>query len=249
MRCIWIVGFVCSILCATDAQTQVGVEQYAAALREENPDARSRLLNEALEVFLTHEGKKPSGQLLYNIGNCSFHLGDLGSSIAYYRRAEVQLPRSHRVIKNLTIALQRAEVEGKQIYAPMADFLGARWLSPFERGLVSIGLIAATLLFFSLHLWLPRCGFRWVWRMSALITAVFLINLSVYALFMPLRAVVVRESPLQMSVDPDAESLSRLSPGEMVSVVSYHADGQLVEVQTAMDVRGYLPVSKIVVIR
>jgi len=246
MRALWTILLFCSSLCATDVQ--VGVENYAAALREEKADKKTALLNEALKIFLDCEEDMPSGHLLYNIGNTYFHLNDLGLAIAYYRRAQVQLPRSPRVLKNLSVALQQAEVEGKQIYAPVVDFLGVRWLSPFERGLVSIGLIMATLFFFSIHLWLPGYGFRWIWRISALITLFFILAIGLYALFVPLRAVVIKEASLRASLKKEAESLSILAPGEMVSIVSYHADNKTLEVRTSMDVKGYLPASQVVVI-
>ncbi len=245
MKAFWIVLLFCSSLCATDVQ--IGVEKYAAALREEKADKKSALLNEALKIFLDCEEDMPFGQLLYNIGNTYFHLNDLGLAIAYYRRAEVQLPRNPRVLKNLATALQQAEVEGRQIYAPLVDFLGVRWLSPFERGLVSIGLIVASLFFFSIYLWLPGYGFRWIWRISALITLFFILAIGLYALFVPLRAVVIKESPLRASMKKEAESLSILAPGEMVSVVSYHADNKLLEVRTSMDVKGYLATSQVVI--
>jgi tetratricopeptide (TPR) repeat protein len=246
MRALWIVLLFCSSLCATDVQ--VGVEKYAAALREEGTDKKTALLNEALKIFLSYEGGMPSGELLYNIGNTYFHLNDLGLAIAYYRRAQVHLPRNPRVLKNLATALQQAEVEGRQIYSPLVDFLGVRWLSPFERGLLSIGLIAATVLFFSIHLWLPGYGFRWIWRISALVTLLFISAIGLYALFIPLRAVVIEESPLRTSLKKEAESLSILTPGEMIVIVSYHADNGVIEVRTSMDVKGYLPSSKVVVI-
>jgi len=248
VRALWVLIFSCSTLCAAQRDVQIGVEKYAAALRVQEPSKKSALLNEALEIFLSNEGDKPSGQLLYDIGNTYFHLGDIGLAIAYYRRSQVLLPRSPRVSRNLIVALQEAEVEGNQIYRPVADFLGVRWCSPFERGLVALGLILMTIIFFSFHLWLPGYGFRWIWRGTALLALLFITAITFYDLFMFPRAVVIKESSLKGSMESRGEPISLLSSGEMVHVISYSSDNQWVGIRTSVDVQGFLPASRVVIV-
>jgi len=181
--------------------------------------------------------------LLYNIGNVYFALGDFGKAIAYYRRAEQYLPRDGRVIANLTVALEKANVEGKQIHTQFMDFVGMRWLSQFERMLLIVGVSVLSLLLFSLNLWLPGYGFRGLWWVSMLATLCVMVILCVYAVVAPMRAVVLRQTPLQKESSQDTREALILMPGEMVEIAMFDSNKQYAYVKNSMNIQGFVKVS------
>ncbi len=59
----------------------------------------------ALDAYLgLYEDGFESGELLYNIGNAYFRLGELGRAILFYERSRVALPRDESVRTNLELA-------------------------------------------------------------------------------------------------------------------------------------------------
>lgn len=216
------------------------MSNYTKAEQSEKADERKELFNKALATFLSIDN--PSGQLLCNIGNIYFYLGDDGTSIAYYRMAERLIPNDPSLEKNLHIALETAEVSRLQIERPLEDFLGFRWISVFERRLLALGAIGITLVLFSFNVWFPRLGFCWPWRLFGGATALFLLLLWLYAFFVPARAVVIHASSLRVSSGfSSKETVTTVRPGEMVEVLASASDKDWVRVRTSFGVTGYLP--------
>ena len=50
---------------------------------------------------------RDSGEILYNIGNCHFRMGELGRALVYYERARVFIPRNRRLLNNIALAESR----------------------------------------------------------------------------------------------------------------------------------------------
>jgi len=217
----------------------IALEKYAAGVRAEDATEKSALLNEALQMFLTVEREKPSGELEYNIANTYFYLGDLGLAIAYYRHAQNYLPRDPRLQRNLQIALERAQVKDKQIEWPVRDLIGFRWCSPFERFLICLGVIIFTFVLFSLHIYFS--GFRVLWIISGTLTGIILFCITVFPLFFAERAVVLRVVPI--CTQPDSKPETSLSAGEMVDVLGI--EDQYARIRTSDQRVGYVPKKKI----
>ncbi len=224
-------------------RVELGNEKYLAAERATTPEERQQLFNEALAIYLSYSKENPSGMLLNNIGSVYFYLGDFGTAIGYFRRAEVQMPRDAVILKNLHVALLRADVINLQQERPLVDALGGRWCSPLERSGLSLGAIAITLVFFSLNLWLPSFGFLWLWRIIAMLTIALLMSQAWYGLVVSPQAVVVSAAPLRASSENvfSEPSVTTVRPGEVVEVQGTDESRHWVRVKTASHTTGYLP--------
>ena len=219
-----------------------GLEKYQAAEKSQVPEERSKLFNEALSIYLPYTKENPSGELLGNVGNCYFYLGDIGLAIGYYRNGLVQSPRNQMIKNNLSLAIDKGHLFGSQITTPIADGFALRWLSPYERTLLAIGLIAVSFVLFSLDVWLPGFGFRPVWTVFAAATCLLLLMLGAYGLFMPVEAVIVKETQLRTAVAQEpTTSAVVLHPGEMVEILSYDPTQEWLRVRTVTGLPGYLP--------
>lgn len=224
------------------ASLDVAMEKYQAAEKSHSSEERSRLFNEALAMYLPYTKVRPSGELLTNVGNIYFYLGDLGLAIAYYRDALVESPRNGVIQKNLSVAIEKAHVYGAQMTNPVADGVALRWLSPYERIMLVIGVISISFVLFSLNVWLPSFGFRGVYIASTFLTVLLLVVLGLYALFMPVHAVIVRETELRTAISQEPASSSVvLHPGEMVEILSYDSTQEWLRVRTVTGLPGYLP--------
>jgi hypothetical protein len=217
------------------------MEKYQAAERSHSPAERSALFNEALTIYLPYTKKNPSAALLDNVGDIYFYLGDTGLAIAYYRHALGLSPRNEIVKKNLAFAVESAHVYGSQITSPIADLLAFRWCSAYERTSIVIGAITFCFILFSLNVWFPSFGFRGLFIMMASLTSLLLLSLSLYSIFMPVRAVVIRQTELRTAISKgEGEPSVVLHPGEMVQILSYDSTQGWLRVQTVTGLPGYL---------
>jgi tetratricopeptide (TPR) repeat protein len=217
------------------------MEKYQAAERSKLPTERSALFNEALTIYLPYTKKSPSAELLDNIGNIYFYLGDNGLAIAYYRHALALSPRNEIVKKNLSFVIENAHVYGSQITSPVIDLLAFRWCSAYERTSIVIGALTFCFILFSMNVWFPSFGFRGLFIMMTFLTTILLISLSLYAIFMPIKAVVIRQTELRTSIlKEEGASSVVLHPGEMVQILSYDPTQEWLRVQTVTGLPGYL---------
>jgi hypothetical protein len=229
----------------TDSSANFGIDQalekYAKAESTTDRSEREKLFNEALKTFLVEATAQPSGKLFYNIGNTYAYLGEYGFAIAFYRKAEGLMPRDPALHQNLQKVIDLAGVSGYQIESPVADMIGLRSFSPLEQHLLLLGLAVFSLVLFSLNVWLPSIGFKWVSRVSIACTLLLIISLASYHFFMPPRAVIVKAAGLRITQMSVNEARFILHPGEMVEVLDMGNKGGLVRVRTATSVTGYLP--------
>jgi hypothetical protein len=74
-----------------------------------DPQKAKDLFQKALLSFerINREGGIENGKLYYNIGNIHFRLGDMGSAILNYRRAESFMPHNMNLQQNLEYARSR----------------------------------------------------------------------------------------------------------------------------------------------
>jgi len=82
------------------------LQQGAASYRQRNYEAAAS----GFAAALTEAGE-PSGELLYDLGNCAYRLGHHAQAVWYFRRAQLRLPRDEEVRFNLRLAEQRLGVD------------------------------------------------------------------------------------------------------------------------------------------
>jgi len=231
-----------SSFAAADTPLEQAQQEYLLAEKESVEKQHSRF-NQALALYMSEQPSNPSGKLLYNMANIHFYLKEFGLAIALYRRAESLLPRNDRIQENLTIALEHANVQAKQIERPIADLFGFRWLSAFERGLLLLGMTFAVFLFFSLHLWFPQAGFQLVWKSMLALTTIIFTSIVCYALAIPPRAIILRTTALRTTPHKEAAlTQTTVQQGEMVELLSTDHSKQWLEVRTPFGIAGYVSV-------
>ena len=237
----------CLLLAATPLCSlqpiETAVQEQHAGNSAQAPQEKQRLLNSALTAYLEYAQDCPSGALLYNIGTVYFSLGEFGPAIAYYRQALSLLPRNKTIQQSLQLAEAQAGIEPLQQRHPIADFIGLQWCSPAERSAIALGAAAFSLVFFSLNLWLPLAGFRFIWRTAALCTALLLSALTWHMLFVPQQATVVRAALLKpfASASSAEPGLPTIRAGETVEVLGSDLPSGSARVKTASEAIGYLP--------
>lgn len=142
-----------------------------SALRATDPSAAATAFNVAIARFseLIDSGV-PSGKLYYNLANAQLQVGQLGQSIANYRRAEHLIPGNDRVEANLRFArsLCRNQIAPTGSRAAMETLFAWHYATPlgtrFYVGLAAYALFWAVLL---ARVYLP--GIRWGYAGTALL--------------------------------------------------------------------------------
>ncbi len=86
-------------------------ELFQKAANTADPQEAARLYREALLRFQRLAGEQGirNGALLYNLANTHFLLGDIGSAILFYRRAELFIPADPNLRHNLRYARSQRE--------------------------------------------------------------------------------------------------------------------------------------------
>jgi tetratricopeptide (TPR) repeat protein len=230
------------------ADLEQAMDQYTQAEAATDKLKQQTLFNEAMKTFLEEAKTHPSGKLFYNIGNIYAYLGDYGSAIAFYRKAEKDIPRDPALKMNLNKVLELAGVAGYQIQYPVLDTLALRQFSPMERELLLLGLATFSLVLFSLNVWFSSGAFKWLSGVAIAVTLLLIIVLVSYHLFLPPRAVVVKATPLYITQLSSTAARFTLRPGEMVEVIDKGAQKGLIHIKTATSVTGYVPEEVICVI-
>lgn len=230
------------------ASLEEAFDKYSKAENSSDHATREALFNEALKTFLTEAATHPSGAIFYDIGNIYAYLGDYGLALAFYRKAECLIPRDRALQLRINKVVDLANVDGYQITYPVADAIGFRWLSPGERSLLLLGLATFSFVLFSLNLWFPFVGFKWVSRLSIGCTLLLLLLLGAYYFFIPPRAVVIQAQGLKLTPMSSTESGFVLHPGEMVELLDTPDKKGLIHVRTATSLMGYLPGEAICVV-
>ena len=142
-----------------------------SSLRATDPSASAMAFNVAIDRFsrLINSGVH-SGKLHYNLANAQLQVGQLGRSIANYRRAERMIPGNDRVEANLRFArsLRRNQIAPSGGRAAMETLFAWHYGMPlgtrFYVGLTAYILFWAVLL---ARVYLP--GVRWGYAAAALL--------------------------------------------------------------------------------
>jgi tetratricopeptide (TPR) repeat protein len=82
------------------------LQQAVASYRQRNYEAAANAFTAALT-----EAGDPSGELLFDLGNCAYRLGHHAQAVWYFRRAQLRLPRDEEVRFNLRLAELRLGVD------------------------------------------------------------------------------------------------------------------------------------------
>lgn len=173
-----------------------GYTKYVEAERTEKPEVRKRDFNEALSFYLHAAPDAPSGELLYNIGNCYYQLGEYGLALLYYYRAEKVFPRDEKVVHNIQVALNKTGLQEYSSKGGSVLFSFLNRLSFYEKELFCLAFLVAAFVFASLALWIRIQTFTQL----AVISMVFSILCSfslLWTLFLsPIEAVIVQPGVL-----------------------------------------------------
>ena len=230
-----------STKCIFCGELDDAMDAYSRAEQSTVRSEKEELYNKALKIFLANAKKDPSGELLYNIGTTYMQLGDYGMAIAFFRRAELLIPLDRALKLNLEHAISLANVRGHQIDYKLMNMIFLRWCSPFERGLLLLGGLSLSFIFFSLNLWLPSSGLRWVSRFTIGCTLLAFFLVVSYSFFIPSRGVVVKATALRVMSSGSDESKFIIHSGEMVEILYISPDEGPVRIKTATGVSGFLP--------
>lgn len=232
----------------SEESMESALEKYGAAERSGVQSEKEALFNDSLKFFLEYAKKKPSGKLFYNIGNTYFYLGDYGSAIAFYRKAQKLMPRDVFLRKNLAQAIEQADVQGYQIEDSFIDKVCFQWCSPAERSLMLLGGAIFCFLVFSLNIWFPFPLFGYVWKIAfggvILLVCVF----TWHEFFLAPRAVIVKATVLHVVGSTSSGATFMLRPGEMVEVIGIDERKSWVRVKSTTSVIGYVPGEAVCVI-
>lgn len=111
---------------------------WAGVLSDGNAAFEDGRLDEAISLW--SEVDRPSGRLLYNLGNAYYRKGDRSRALACYRQAQRLRPRDGHIHHNL--AMVRTELE---TVAPpgVSERAWVNVLTPAELGLLGLALVLA----------------------------------------------------------------------------------------------------------
>jgi tetratricopeptide (TPR) repeat protein len=154
-----------------------GNELFRSGLDSTGRD-RAEKIRQAASTYrrIIHEEGIENGYLYYNLGNCHFHLGEIGRAIVNYRRAERFIPNYADLKRNLESARSRRKdrVQKSQIRSIARTLL-------FWHHVMSLRTkIAVFSVFFSIiwivllvRLFLERAWVKWALALSILLAVAF----------------------------------------------------------------------------
>lgn len=235
-------GCVCAISPAGAENLQQALQWYRQGEVAESVEEREDAFNRALFQFAEAERstQDPNGALLYNIGNCYYHLGEYVWALLYYERALSKLPRSERVQLNLRMTKQQLDLP-----APPLSYWD-RYLRTTrgEKMRVFTLLLLAGLLFGSLSIWLTRG--RIYSRASrgcfalALLPLMFVLGQHYFG---SIDALVVQTTELYRDAGSQYAAVipKPLALGEKVQVLETLEEGSWLKVNARDGTIGYVP--------
>ncbi len=134
---------------------------------------------------IAQEGNIKNGKLYYNIGNAYFRIGDIGSAILYYRRAQQLIPNDANLQQNLEYARSKRtdQIEEQQQTKILKTLLFWHYDLSAKTQLI---LFTLCFIFFcivaSVRLFWKKYVFFWLMGISVFISLLFMGSLFVQAL-------------------------------------------------------------------
>ncbi len=118
---------------------------YLQGETAKNYAERREAFNQALSLYSALPAS--SGRILYNLGNCYYHLGEYGMAIWYYRRAAKYIPGEERLRVNLNAALRMAGISKSvsEITKERIFFFHYRWTEKQKDRFLSVSCVLAFL--------------------------------------------------------------------------------------------------------
>ncbi len=179
----------------------------------------------ALEYYQELERPGVGWQLLYNMGNCHYELGNTADAVLYYERALKLNPRSKRARENLELAKSRIP---DRVVA-IQEFFLVRWLKAasillpiYLWGVILVGL--CELLGFMLALAIRE--YRWgqdrVKVIGIAIAIVLAIGPALYArqqYYSDDRGVVMERADVHVAPDGTSQVSKKVGAGETVEIL------------------------------
>jgi tetratricopeptide (TPR) repeat protein len=226
---------------------------YAYLQGEKTQDVQERkaCFNKALELYLQQVSTHPSGELLYNIGNCYYQLQEYGLALYYYYRAEKEAPRDEKIRFNIEVTKRktRQEEEGPKSVATVIRILQKK-IALFELELLLLGFALFAFTFASFFLWFRMKFFKTLTSFS-LVGLLLLSSLLMWRLyFAPIEAVVV--FPVQLLCGPGKEYAKvegePVLVGEKVEVQEASREGEWLKIKRGSGLEGYVSKENIRVI-
>lgn len=220
-----------------------GFIRYVEAERTDRPEVRKKDFNEALSFYLHAAPSTPSGELLYNIGNCYYQLGEYGLALLYYYRAERELPRDEKIAHNIQVALTKTGLQESSTDGGFALFSFLDRFSFYEKELFCVAFLVAAFIFASLALWIRIQTFTQLAVVSFVLSMVCVISL-LWTLFLsPIEAVIVQ--PGVLFAGPGRQYVVAVKkpmvPGLKVRVDEIVDNGAWLKIVLPTGETGYIP--------
>lgn len=220
-----------------------GYLQYIEGEKAVIASQRRIAFNNALLFYLQTAQERPSGKLLYNIGNCYYQLGEYGLAILYYNRALKELPRNKTILHNLEITKRKvgSEVEPKS-YVGNFFLYFHRYLSIYERELVIIGLSILAFVFASLNIYIPSSTFQKMCLWLLGIAIAFLISIFWTSYFSTPEAIVIRSTPLYAGAGPQYVTIKGkiATQGAKIEILEVENGGNWLKIKLPTGEEGYI---------
>ena len=203
----------------------------------ESVEERVEKWNAALEFYSLYENTD-NGAVLYNIGNCYFHLEEYAWASWYYLRALKDKPRDPQIIWNLNLARKRLALE------PIDNsFILRRYYLSYSERYFLILLFSLFLLFTgALYIWKQRRPLLTLFTCIATAIVILLGSLGFSYYLAPIEGLVIRSSYLFMDAGAHYARVSDIPirPGERVLIHDKSSKNGWQKV-TVNDQFGYVP--------
>lgn len=217
---------------------------YVQAERAESNQERALKFNEALSAYAEVEAEYPrQGQLLFNIANCYFQLGEYGWASLYYWRALELYPRDKRILYNLRVNAEYAGLAPFGAVGPLDGllFLHSK-LSQGER--VQVVFVLTLLGFVFWSSWVAtRFGILRFFGNVLMVSIILgLLSLAYSQYLAPIEAVLVQAAPLHKDAGAHyAEVLSKPAlAGTKVRVLEVREEGNWLKIETPEGIVGFV---------
>ncbi len=241
---IFVIMFFCSILLAEEKNTlQTAYQTYLMGEKAEVVSDRVEAFNKALADYTELEKQYPPNPKLYfNIANNYFQLGEYGSALLYYYRAERLAPRDEQIQSHIKLAQNKAKVSANLNPFKPANFfsLGHLLVLNERMYLFAFFTIVATIAG-SIVIWEKSKYVKTIRNISLAFALVFLASVT-YSYFSKPQAVLIQSSLLTCDAGEQYAPITKepVLNGQRVRVLGCSKDGLWLKVELTTGEKGYI---------
>lgn len=224
---------------------------YQMGEKSKTVGEREQFFNNALKLYSDVEKDfnpaMGNGVLYYNIGNTYFQLGQYPWAVYYYYRAKALMPRSEEVQRNLSITLDKLKLEPVRPTIYQKIFAFNSFLSLPEKLEIFFFSGILALVLYSLYIWIPKKGIKFLFILSGLICLLALLSLGYSRYLQPVEGVFVHAVSLYRDA---GEQYAKVTPkpfpsGLKVEVLNQRENGKWLKIITPDGTVGYVPAEAI----